>query len=65
MELTEQAMIVNEFDKGYNFGKQELLYFLISNPEYRDFRDGEFCITLDTLKKIQQEETVKNGVLKQ
>lgn len=60
----ETETVVNEFDKGYNFGKQEMLYFLISNPKYRDFRDGEFCITLDTLRKIQQEETSKNGTLK-
>jgi hypothetical protein len=65
MELTEQAIITNEFDKGYNFGKQEMLYFLIHNPKYSRIRDGEFCISIDTLKSLQKEETDKNGVIKQ
>lgn len=65
MELTEQADRVNEFDKGYNFGKQEMLYFLIHNPKYSRIRDGEFCISIDTLKSIQNEEQNKNGIIKQ
>jgi hypothetical protein len=65
MELTEQAIITNEFDKGYHFGRQELLYFLLSNAKYRELKDDEFCITLDTLMRLQKEEIDKNGNIKQ
>ena len=65
MELTEHAMLTNEFDKGYQFGKQEMLYFLINSSKYIEFKDGDFIITLDTLKSLQKEETDKNGIIKQ
>ena len=64
-EQREQSIITTEFDKGYHFGRQELLYFLLSNAKYRELKDGEFCITLDTLMKLQEEEINKNGIVKQ
>ena len=64
MELTENTIRMTEFDQGYNFGKQEILYTLIHNSKYVEIRDGDFCITVDTLKKIQKEETDKNGIVK-
>jgi len=65
MELTEQNIAVNEFDKGYHFGKQELLYFLLNNAKYRVIKEGDFCITLDTIQNLLREETDKNGIIKQ
>lgn len=65
MELTENAIRITEFDKGYNFGKQEMLYFLIHNPKYSELINGEFCIKVDILKKIMNEEQNKNGIIKQ
>ena len=64
MELTEQAIITNEFDKGYQYGKQEMLYFLLHNSKFMVIKEGDFCITLDTLQKILKEETDKNGIVK-
>ena len=64
MELTKQADRVNEFDKGYHFGRQELFYFLLNNAKYRVIKEGEFVITLDTLQNLLKEETDKNGTIK-
>jgi hypothetical protein len=64
MELTENAMRLNEFDKGYHFGRQELFYFLLNNAKYRVLKEGEFVITLDTIQKLLKEETDKNGSIK-
>jgi len=65
MELTENAIRITEFDKGYNYGKQEMLYFLLNNARYRVIKEGDFVITLDTIQEILKEETDKNGIIKQ
>jgi hypothetical protein len=51
----------SEFEKGYHFGKQETLNFLLNNATYRELKDGDFCITLDTITKLLKEEEDKNG----
>jgi hypothetical protein len=51
----------SEFDQGYHFGRQAAFQFLISNPKYREIREGEFCITLDTIQSLLKEEEDKNG----
>ena len=57
-------MEANTFDTGYHFGRQELLYQLINSSNYKEFKDGEFCIKLDTLQNLLKEETNKNGIIK-
>jgi hypothetical protein len=51
----------SEFDKGYHFGRQSTLQFLLSNAKYRELKDGDFCITLDTIKNLLKEDEDKNG----
>jgi hypothetical protein len=51
----------SEFTKGYNFGRQATLQFLLTNAKYRELKDGDFCITLDTITKLLKEEEDKNG----
>lgn len=68
MRLTEtqqeESIRMTEFDKGYHFGRQELFYFLLNNAKYREIKEGEFVITLETLQKLLKEETDKNGTIK-
>ncbi len=53
-----------DFDKGYQFGRQEILHSLLNNGKYRAIKEGEFCITFDTLQSILKEEEGRYGQLK-
>jgi len=55
---------ISEFEQGQMFGRQELLISIINNGKIRDIKEGNFCISLDSLKNILNEEVRINGELK-
>jgi hypothetical protein len=57
----EMKQGTSEFDQGYHLGRQSTLQSLVDNPKYREIKEGEFCITLDTIQSILKDEEDKNG----
>lgn len=55
---------ISEFEQGRMFGRQELLISILNNSKIRDIKEGDFCISLDSLQNILSEEIRTNGELK-
>lgn len=53
----------SEFDQGYHFGRKSAFQFLVDNPKYREIREGELCIKIDTIQELLKNEESKNGNL--
>jgi hypothetical protein len=55
---------ISEFEQGRIFGRQEILITLLNNSKLQQFKEGDFCVTLDTIQKLLNGEAEQNGKAK-